>query len=446
MAAQGDKRDENVIDLNIRRAAVDRPVSSTFSLTPFLTFRNIVIALGAATFLIFIGSVVSARIAFLFAALFGLAAMMAMEMVSRRKWEAEIGEQISRMNGDYDRLVREVARSRNEMMSLKKTLSDAGERARRFGRIQGGEDGVAVEQRMIKALADQLSRIGMETGAPADEGNLDVGDIEKALEQRDKSGVIGKNLTDDQVLQLVRAAVRQDRIDLFLQPIVNLPQRKVRFREIFSRIRIKPEIYLPAERYIEVAIRKDLAPSIDNLLLLRGLQLIRDSAEADEGGAFFCNITSLTLNDPKFMGDLVEFLAQNRELAPRLVFEMGQRDLAAMNADTLPVLEGLSRLGCRFSMDLVRSVSFDYAQLEARHIRFIKVEARRLLEELKDTGGLRRLKRMKSELDTNGIDLIVEKIESEQQLVELLDLEIDYGQGFLFGKPEPLLLATAGEN
>lgn len=432
------EQEDNVVDLGTRRP-IPRPQGGFAALQPHLTFRNIVIALGLATFLIFIGSVVSARIAFLFAALLCLAAMMAVEMVSRRKWEKEMTAQLQRMNGDYDRLVRETARNRNDLVMLKKSLADAGAAARGLGRMQATE-GLAVEQRMIKSLAEQLSRLGGDDGK--EDTPLDIGALEKSLPQASPDAIV-KNLTDEQVLTLVRAAVKQDRIDLFMQPIVNLPQRKMRFFEMFSRIRIKPQVYLAAERYIEVAIRQDLAPSIDNLLLLRSLQMIRDTG--DDGHAYFCNITSLTLNDPKFMGDLVEFIAQNRDLAPRLVFELGQRDLASISADTLPVLGGLSRLGCRFSMDLVKSISFDYAQLEARRIRFIKVEAGLLLKELKDSGGLRRLKRMKSELDTNGIDMIVEKIESEKQLIELLDLDIDYGQGYLFGKPEPAQL-RAGED
>lgn len=434
--------DDNVIDLGVRRPDLKHSAGDTFSITPYLTFRNIVIGLGVVTFLIFLGSVVNARIAFLFAALLGLAGVLALEMVSRRKWEGEIGQQIQRMNGDYDRLVREVARNRNELIVLKKTLSDAGSRVRSYGRAQEGTaDGV--EQRMLRALADQLAKIGEEPEDNQDQHHFDFGAIETTLPPATTPDAIGRNLTDTQVLQLVQAAVKQDRIDLFMQPIVALPQRKTRFYEMFSRIRIKQDVYLPAERYIEVAIRQDLAPSIDNLLLLRSLQLVRDSADSP-AGAFFCNITSLTLNDPKFMGDLVEFIAQNRDLAPRLVFELGQRDLATMNAETLPVLEGLSRLGCRFSMDRVKSVSFDYAQLEVRRVRFIKVDAELLMRELKDSGGLRRLKRIKAELDTNGIDLIVEKIESEKQLLELLDLEIDYGQGYLFGKPVPPELAGGG--
>ena len=437
-------KNDNIIDLGFTAKPVP-PVS--LRIGQLLTLRNIVLALGVATFLIFIGSVVSARIAFLFAALLGLGIALMFEMTSRRSWERQMTSQMGQMAQDYERLVREVARNRNDMIVLKKNLGDAGALARSYGAMPGGAPGTAaaVEQRMLKALADQLSRIDErpeeKPGPDLRQAELDLSAITVTPGAAPEN--VGRNLTDKQVLQIVQTAVRQDRIDLFLQPIVALPQRKVRFFELFSRIRIKPEVYLPAERYIEVATRKDLVVSIDNLLLLRGLQLIRDTADEGMGAAFFCNITSVTLNDPKFMSDLVEFIAQNRALAPRLVFELGQRDLAAMSADVLPVLEGLSRLGCRFSMDQVKSLSFDYAHLEVRHIRFIKVAAAQVLRELHETGGLRRLKRLKTELDARGVDMIVEKIEGEPQLIELLDLEIDYGQGYLFGKPMHASLAFA---
>lgn len=424
--------DDNIIDFTqLRRPMPGRQQD----FREYLTLKNIVIFLGVVTFLIFLGSVVSARIAFLFAALLGLFGLMLMEMSSRRSWEASIMQQMQRMTGDYERLVRETARNRNEVTQLKKTLSEAGATATRAGRSQSAD----IEQRMVRHLADQLSKLG-DAAVPemeVEDSAYETGAIpeDSPLMQATQEN-IGRMITDEQVLQVVNAAVRQDRIDLILQPIVALPQRKLRFYEMFSRIRIKPDVYLPAERYIEVAMRQDLVPAIDNLLLLRGLQLIREVDDAS-GGAFFCNITSITLNDPKFMGDLVEFIAQNRALAPRLVFELAQRDLANMAADVLPILEGLTRLGCRFSMDQVKSLSFDIAYLEARHIRFIKIDAALMLQEMKMQGGMARMKRMKSSLDSSGIDLIATHIEHDRQLLDLLDLGIDYGQGFLFGKPVP---------
>ena len=47
-----------------------------------------------------------------------------------------------------------------------------------------------------------------------------------------------------------------------------------------------------------------------------------------------------------------------------------------------------------------------------------------------DHGLLRALRRHR-------IDLIVEKVEAESRLIDLLDYEIDYGQGYLFGAPRP---------
>jgi cyclic-di-GMP phosphodiesterase TipF (flagellum assembly factor) len=420
-----------------RRAAVD-PKNAALRLSDVMTFRNIVIGFGVLTFLIFLGAAVSPRIAFLFLALLCLTGLVLFEMASRRRWEAELLEQLRRMSDDYDRLVRETARNRNDLSALKSGLAAAGALARSYGNIAGDAPG-AVEQRMVKAIAEHLAKIGVPPPEDKDESVLALPAVDVAApsspDPKDEADV-GRLLTDEQVIQLVHAAVRQDRIDMFVQPIVGLPQRKMRFREMFSRIRIRPGVYLPAERYISVAIKQDLVPVIDNLLLLRGLQLIRDTEEQGYNSAFFCNITSLTLNDPKFMGDLVEFIAQHRTLAPRLVFEMGQRDLATMGTDAIPVLDGLARLGCRFSMDQVRSLSFDFDLLDERHIRFIKVDAAMMMSAMREPGGFDRLARIKSDLDSNGIDLIVEKIETDRQLLDLLDLEIDYGQGYLFGKPE----------
>ena len=41
-------------------------------------------------------------------------------------------------------------------------------------------------------------------------------------------------------------------------------------------------------------------------------------------------------------------------------------------------------------------------------------------------------------LDRSAVDLIVEKIESEEMLLDLLELKVDFGQGYLFGEPRPL--------
>jgi cyclic-di-GMP phosphodiesterase TipF (flagellum assembly factor) len=43
---------------------------------------------------------------------------------------------------------------------------------------------------------------------------------------------------------------------------------------------------------------------------------------------------------------------------------------------------------------------------------------------------------LKRTMARHGIQLIAEKIESEAKLLEVLDLDVDYGQGYLFGEPQ----------
>jgi cyclic-di-GMP phosphodiesterase TipF (flagellum assembly factor) len=187
---------------------------------------------------------------------------------------------------------------------------------------------------------------------------------------------------------------------------------------------------------MDMAQKEHLVPAIDNLLLLRCLQLLRARGDDDTGIPYVLNVSGTTLNDRGFMGDLVNFLSQNRHMAKSLIFELPQDEIDGMDNELVPVLDGLSKLGCRFSMDRVHKRQIDINILKNRHIRFIKMDATWLLREGGTKTGYSRIVRFKKQLDTAGIDLIVEKIEKEQTLRELLDYNIDFGQGYLFGRPD----------
>jgi cyclic-di-GMP phosphodiesterase TipF (flagellum assembly factor) len=252
------------------------------------------------------------------------------------------------------------------------------------------------------------------------------------------------------VLDIVREALRQDRIDVFLQPVVSLPQRKRRFYECFTRIRGADGSFVLPEQYIQVAEEAGLIAAIDNMLLFRGVQLVRRSQRRHFDLGFFCNISPHTMRDREFFGDFVEFMEENAELSPNLVFEFAQSAVAQQDAETRADLQRLAAMGFRFAMDGVTDLDLDPEELAARHFKFVKVDCALLLAkaraespvlDLREHGQVRArkpahdLRSLKAALDAVGIDLIVEKIESDTDLVELLEYNIDFGQGYLFGEP-----------
>ena len=82
------------------------------------------------------------------------------------------------------------------------------------------------------------------------------------------------------------------------------------------------------EQYIGLAEREGLVTAIDNMLLLRCIQLLRKVQRKKPKLGFFCNVSPRTLGDEDFFGDFLGFLEQNDELAPNLVFEFAQGDFA----------------------------------------------------------------------------------------------------------------------
>lgn len=241
---------------------------------------------------------------------------------------------------------------------------------------------------------------------------------------------------DAAVLDSIRRALRADQVDIFLQPIVSLPQRKHRYYEVFSRIRDGGgESYLTPDRYLAVAERAGLIAAIDNMLLFRCIQLIRETEKRHQTVGFMCNISAATLNDSGFMGEFVQYMGQHPNLAAKLVFELAQADLMQGGLFATGFLDGLKRLGFRFSMDQVERLDVDWDEMARHEIRYVKLDAARLLDPDGRFADPRAVRELKHTLDRNAIDLIVEKVETDQQLLELLDLYIDFGQGYLFGEP-----------
>jgi cyclic-di-GMP phosphodiesterase TipF (flagellum assembly factor) len=244
-----------------------------------------------------------------------------------------------------------------------------------------------------------------------------------------------RGIGESEVLTIVRQGLREGRVDLYVQPIVSLPQRKHRFYECFSRIRSADGAIIGPDQYLLGAEREGLIGAIDNMLLFRCVQLVRRIHKARREVAVFVNISEHSLADKRFFRDFAAFVSDNAELAPYLIFEFAQAHVARHGAAVMLELERLSRRGFRFSMDQIVDFDLDVDQLAQRQFRFIKMDAQRLLHAAREGEPRLDLHRFKMALERSQIDLIVERIEDEQTLVELLDYPIDFGQGYLFGEP-----------
>jgi cyclic-di-GMP phosphodiesterase TipF (flagellum assembly factor) len=246
-----------------------------------------------------------------------------------------------------------------------------------------------------------------------------------------------------QILAAVRNAIEANRIDIYLQPMVTLPQRKVRFYEAVTRLRDDSDQILTAEDFIGTAEAAGLMGRIDHMVMLRCVQVLRRLMVRNKEVGVFCNVAAATLGNPAIFAQCLDFLEANRALAPSFVLEFKQSTFRNLGAVETEHLAALAQRGYRFSIDHVTDLRIEPRELADRGVRFIKVPASLLLDQRQTSASDIHPSDLSDLLGRFGIDLVAERIEGERAVVDLLDFDVRFGQGFLFAAPRPLRPETA---
>ncbi|MEZ6023555.1 MAG: EAL domain-containing protein [Hyphomonadaceae bacterium] len=247
-------------------------------------------------------------------------------------------------------------------------------------------------------------------------------------------------------MDLVREALRENRIELHLQPIVQLPQRKTAFYEGFTRLKDETGRLILPQEFIPAAEQAGLMGAIDNVLLFRCVQIVRKLMKQDRRIGIFCNLSTSALADEHFFPQFLDFMRENRDLAGSVIFELSQASYEARTSVEARAMAKLVDLGFRFSIDKVTSAALDLPDMERSGVRYAKVPARLLVDQVIHDG-IRPRSAITREIaaadiaavfQRYGVDLIAERIETEDAVLEVLDLDVPYGQGHLFGAPRAI--------
>jgi cyclic-di-GMP phosphodiesterase, flagellum assembly factor TipF len=411
----------------------------------FIAICMVLIAasLGAVLFLVFKMDIRTSGLI----ALGVLVAMALYNTVSNRLADRRtLGDQIADLSRGTADLARQVAEMARKLNAMETKVDKTVERAR------GAVDPLAVEMAELGTLVRQIAETVavhavalQEQGAvpvPAAAPPMPTGAPRTELHLTERDAVSGpppfQGLTRESIAELIGNAAEGDRIDLYLQPIVTLPQRKVRYYEAVSRLRTESGDVVPASDFLDIAESAGLMPKIDNLLLFRCVQVVRRLQLKSRDVGLFCNIAAGTLTDATFFKQFLDFMDANRALNNALMFEFSQGAYRAFGPLEHEALAALAERGFRFSMDHITDLRMEPKELADHWFRFLKVPAKLLLD--KATGAQSDIdpEDIADLLARSGIDLIAERIESEGVVLDLLDYDVRFGQGFLFSPPRPV--------
>ena len=238
---------------------------------------------------------------------------------------------------------------------------------------------------------------------------------------------------------LISEALANGQVEVHLQPIVQLPQRRTRGYEALVRLRLDEKTLLLPEEFMETIEQRGFGPTLDALVLTRALAIARHLG-SKEGGLFVsCNFSGATWGSSRALATLARILEKYHAHIGNLVIEMPQRVFRTLEPSSLGLLGAMSANGVRFALDHVADLRLDPASLHDRGVRFVKVPASLLLAEARGAavadiaaGDLA------AHLARGAIQLVAEEVEDDPMVADMLDLGVGYGQGDIFSPPRPL--------
>jgi cyclic-di-GMP phosphodiesterase TipF (flagellum assembly factor) len=371
----------------------------------------------------------------------------------RLRDRSDVGGQIADLSRGTADLARQVAEFGRRLAAIEGRVTSANSAgADRIQAVVGeiNELGGLVKQ-LAASVAQHDDMLASGAAAPAPAGTA-YHDPQKPPPLADDNGLTAPPATKatavaseappfrshTQILSAVRSAIEENRIDIYLQPMVSLPQRKVRFYEAVTRLRDDKDQILAADDFIGVAEAAGLIGRIDHMVMLKCVQVLRRLMVRNKEVGVFCNVAAATLGNPTTFAQCLDFLEANRALAPSFVLEFKQSTFRNLGPTETEHLAALAQRGYHFSVDHVTDLRIEPRELADRGVRFIKVPASLLLDPRQTSASDIHPSDLSDLLGRFGIDLVAERIEGERAVVDLLDYDVRFGQGFLFAPPRPL--------
>lgn len=243
-----------------------------------------------------------------------------------------------------------------------------------------------------------------------------------------------------QWLNRTQQALSEDRFCLYYQPIdaSTDSDNTLHYEVLLRMLDEQGEIILPGA-FLPAAERYDLMPRLDRWVLEKTLSLLganpRHLARLSQCAI---NLSGQSVTDHGFTDFVIETLQANSVPADKICFEITETTAIGNLVGAIQFINTLKALGCRFALDDFGSGMSSFAYLKTLPVDYLKIDGVFISDMMDDPINLAMVQSINSIAQVMGKATIAEFVESEAIYDCLVDMGVDYLQGYHISRPQPL--------
>jgi len=255
----------------------------------------------------------------------------------------------------------------------------------------------------------------------------------------DNTGIIRRS-TEMSFVSQIQGALVDDRFELYCQPIESLTSGTQKHHtEILLRlIDENGELMLPTD-FISAAERYHLMPGIDRWVVSKSLAMLEDfDRELLLNGTFAVNLSGQSLCEDDFL-EFVHSELKSSGVPPEcLCFEITETAAVANLSKAAAFMESLGAIGCSFSLDDFGAGISSFGYLKNLPVDILKIDGAIVKDIVLDEASAAMVIAINEVGHAMKLRTIAEYVENDAIKSRLIEIGVDYAQGFVFGKPEKL--------
>jgi len=232
----------------------------------------------------------------------------------------------------------------------------------------------------------------------------------------------------------LRCALRENRIEAFLQPIVDVQSHAVIAFEVLVRIR-DGDVIVPAGEFIEVAEELGLAKELDREVFRTGLAHYASVCAKHPQAKMFFNLFPRSFNDLVWVSGIPEMLRNAGVPCEKLVLEITEREALPNLTEVRAALEKLRESNISVALDDFGSGFSSFLYLKYLSVDYVKIEGSFVRNMVVDDRDRIIVEQINVMAHRFGLKTVAEFVEDEATAAMLAEIGVDYAQGYYFGRP-----------
>ena len=232
----------------------------------------------------------------------------------------------------------------------------------------------------------------------------------------------------------IKEAIKNDKIVLFFQPIIDNNTKKINKYESLIRLIDEDDKVITPYFFLEIAKKAKLYKQLTKIVIQKSFEAFREN-----DFEFSINLSIDDILDKEINDYIIEMLAIYN-ISNRVIFEIVESESIENFYDIQKFIKNVKILGCRIAIDDFGTGYSNFEYLMRLEADFIKIDGSIIKEILHDKNSETITSVIVDFAKKMNIQVIAEFVENEEIFEKVKELGIEKSQGYYFSEPKPSLM------